>query len=103
MRRGKRLLIGFGVARGRLVVGGKLSDELLKTGVQRVWRELIAAGRLERISEDLVAARTEDIKERPDYVSSSSCSEIVLSQLEHSVRHRRGSQGDECEAGKHLA
>ena len=38
----------------------------------------------------------------PDYVPSSSCSEIILSQLEHSVRHRRGSHGDECEAGKHL-
>ena len=38
----------------------------------------------------------------PDYVPCSSCSEIILSQLEHSVRHRRGSHGDECEAGKHL-
>ena len=28
---------------------------------------------------------------------------IVLSQLEHSVRHGHGSQGDECEAGKQLA
>ena len=34
--------------------------------------------------------------------TSSSCSEIIFSQLEHSVRHRRGSHGDECEAGKHL-
>ena len=39
---------------------------------------------------------------RPDYVPSSSCSEIILSQLEHSVRHGRRAQGDECEAGKHL-
>ena len=36
------------------------------------------------------------------YVPSSSCSEIVLSQLEHTVRHGRGAQCDECEAGKHL-
>ena len=28
---------------------------------------------------------------------------IILSQLEHSVRHGRSSQGDECEPGKHLA
>ena len=38
----------------------------------------------------------------PDCVPSSSCSEMVLSQLEHSLRHGRGAQGDECEAGKHL-
>ena len=37
-----------------------------------------------------------------DYVPSSSVSEVVLGQLEHSVRHGRGAQGDEREAGKHL-
>lgn len=38
----------------------------------------------------------------PDYVPNSSGSEVVLSQLEHTVRHGRGAQGDEREAGKHL-
>ena len=38
----------------------------------------------------------------PDCVPSSSGSEIVLSELEHSVGHGWGAQGDEREAGEHL-
>ena len=38
----------------------------------------------------------------PDYVPNSSGLEVVLSQLEDSVRHGRGAHGDEREAGKHL-
>lgn len=49
---------------GRLVVGGHLRTELLRTGVQRVWQELIAAGRLEQIEEREVAERTEEIRKR---------------------------------------
>ena len=42
-------------------------------------------------------------KHLPDYVPNSSGSEVVLGELEHPVRHGRGAQGDEREAGEHLA
>ena len=39
----------------------------------------------------------------PDYVpSSAGLLRIILGEFEHSVGHGRGSQGDECESGKHL-
>ena len=49
---------------GKLVVGGRLQEELLRTGYQQVWRELIVAGQLERINKGAVVARTEEIRER---------------------------------------
>ena len=38
----------------------------------------------------------------PNGLRSSSQLGIVLSECEHSERHRGSAQGDECEAGKHL-